>query len=260
MWQAGVRSKLDVLQTETEIVAEKEQISNLYSEKTILQNELISLLGITIPDSLQLKPVKIDSIINIPLPETDSETIANNPLLTLYNSKIKAREYQVEEVDAGKMPHLMLGSSYTIDGDPTNDGNYVGINAGVAIPVYYGKEFKYRKQFLENNISSLQSQKQDAEQELTIKLEQAREKLVQLKSILLIQYKKIEIAKATANYAEINYKAGIATNLDFLSAQQILISSELATEETLLKYSMGLIDYYMITAQVQNIISLGNIE
>lgn len=260
LWQAGVHGRLDVLQTETEIVAEEERISIFAAEKAMLENELIVLLGISPAGSMNLKHIEIDSIIKIPLPEINPESIINNPLLTLYSSQIKVQEYRIEEVDAGKMPHIKLGSSYMIDGDPTNDGNYIGVNAGVSVPIYYGKEFKYKRQMLENNIVSLQSQKLDAEQELTIKLEMARNKLVKLKGILLIQYKKIEIAKSTADYAEINYKAGVATNLDYLSAQQILIDSELTTEETLLEYSMGLIDFYMITARVQEIISLGNIQ
>jgi outer membrane protein TolC len=260
LWHAGIRTQLDILQTETEIIAEQEIISNLSSEKTILENELIPLLGMNTSDSFQLKPIEIDSILLIPVPEINSESISQNPLLFLYNSKIKLNEYQAEEVLAKQLPHVKLGSSYTIDGDPTSDGNYLGINAGVYVPIYYGKEIKYQQQAIENSILSLQMQKQEAEQDLSIKLIQARERLIQLKNLLQIQYKKIEVAKTTMNYAEMNYKAGISTNLEFLTAQQTLINSEFAIEETLLNYTMGLIDFYMISAQTQNIVSLGNIQ
>jgi outer membrane protein TolC len=260
LWLAGVRNRLDVLQTETKIAEEQEILSNLVFQKGNHKIELSSLIGMTTSIAFQLIPIDIDRIATIPAPEINSESISNNPLLILYDSKIQSERYRTEEINAEQLPHIQLGTSYTTDGDPTGDGNFLGISAGLTIPIYYGKELKYKRQLIENTIQSLEAQKQQAEQELTIKLVKAQQKLIHIKTILSIQQQKTDLAQTTANIAESNYKAGISTNLEFLEAQQILTNSELTSQETLLNYTMGLIDFYMLTSQIQNIISFGQIQ
>ena len=54
-----------------------------------------------------------------------------------------------------------------------------------------------------------------------------------------------------------NYKAGIASNIDFISSQQQLTNTELEVEETRLEYAMNLIEFYITNNQVDQIVAMG---
>ncbi|NOX86422.1 MAG: TolC family protein [Chlorobi bacterium] len=73
-----------------------------------------------------------------------------------------------------------------------------------------------------------------------------------------LQTERKSITEKAVSFAEVNYKAGISTNLDYLSAQQRLTNTQLAIEETRLKYTMNLIEFYVTTNQVDKIIALEN--
>ena len=258
LWKAGVRSQLDVLQTESAMVRIQEDTARLDIVRKNLQNELAYLLGWENTDSLNLAKISVDSIAGLPVPPVSSQSLADNPILASYDSRVKAQRFRTNEMAADHIPHVMLGSGYVGDGDPTGDGNYWRIDAGVVIPIYSGRALVYQKHGSEAMAASLDAQRNEIERELMIHLVKVHEKLVKLKDLLTLQNQRHSISSRAVGFAEMNYKAGISTNLDYLSAQQQLTDTELAIEETRLEYTMNLIEYYIATNQVENIIALGN--
>ncbi len=258
MWKAGTKSRLDVLQTETEIIKLQEDTARLAIVRNNLRNELARLLGWQNADSLQLAPLKIAAITEAPVPDVSVDILADNPVIAAYNSRVKAQEFRTQEVIATQIPHILLDGGYFADGDPTGDGNYWRVDAGITVPIYYGHETGYKKQQSKAIVESLTAQKLDAEREILIHLYKVYEKLVNLKQVLELQTQGKAITDQAVSYAEMNYKAGISTNLDYLSAQHRLTNTQLAIEETRLQYTMNLIEFYVTTNQVDKIIQLGS--
>ncbi len=56
--------------------------------------------------------------------------------------------------------------------------------------------------------------------------------------------------------AQANYQAGLATNLDYLAAQEQLAEIHISVRKTQLQYVMNLIDYYATTNQLEAISKL----
>ncbi len=258
MWKAGTRTRLDLLQTESEMVKLQEDTARLAIVRKNLRNELARLLGWQNADSLHLASLHVDAITGPPLPQVSLDVLADNPLIASYDSRVKAQQYRTREITAMQIPHVVLGGGYFGDGDPTGDGNYWRVDAGIAIPIYYGHESGYKKQWSKSITESLISQKQNVKRELMIHLAKVYEKLVSLKGVLDLQMQRKSITEQAVGFAEINYKAGISTNLDYLSAQQRLTSTQLAIEETRLQYTMNLIEFYITTNQVIKIAELGS--
>ncbi len=258
MWKAGVRTQLDVLQTESEMVKLQEDTARLAIVRKNLRNELAGLLGWQNTDSLILAPININSVTEAPVFPVTPQSLANNPILASFDSKVKAQQFRTDEIVADYIPHFQLGTGYLADGDPTGDGNFWQINASIVIPIYSGNSLDIKKQGSTAILESLDSQKKEAERELMIHLIKVHEKLIKLKNLLALQNKREEITAKAVNYAEINYRAGISTNLDYLSAQQRLTDTQLSIEETRLEYTMSLIEYYITTNQVESIFALGN--
>jgi len=258
MWKAGVRTRLDVLQTESEMVRLQEDTARLAIVRKNLRNELALLLGWQSTDSLRLASLPVTNITESPIPQASLALLADNPLIAAYNSRVKAQQFRTQEITANQIPQVMLGGGYFVDGDPTGDGNYWRLDAGIVVPIYYGHESGIRKQRSEAIVESLASQKQNVERELMIHLAKVYEKLVNLKGLLDLQTERKDITEKAVTFAEMNYRAGISTNLDYLSAQQRLTNTQLAIEETRLKYTMNLIEFYVTTNQVDKIIELGS--
>jgi len=258
MWEAGLKSQMDLLQTESKILKLQEDTARLAIIRDNLKIELVRLMGWENADSLHLAPVDLVSVAIKPVPQLSILDLSQNPILTAFDSRLAAQQLRTDEISARQIPHISLGSGYVGDGDPTGDGNYMQINAAVIIPIYFGNSIDYQKQGSKAMVQSLDALRSDAEREMMIHLVKVHEKLVNLKRLMELQDKRLHISARTVDFAEVNYEAGIASNLDFLSSQQVLTNTELAIEETRLEYTMSLIEFYISSNQVDQIVAMGD--
>ena len=257
MWKAGLRSQLDLFQTESEIVRLQEDAARLTIVRNNLSVELSHLLGWERADSLQVVALEMDSLVSAPVPGISIQKLSNHPVLSTIDSRLIAQNLRTDEIGAEQIPHIALGSGYVADGDPTGDGNFWQINAGVVIPIYSGKAFTYQRLGSRAMSESLYAQRSDAERELLIHLVKVHDQLVSTKNLMELQQLRLNVSDRTVEFAEANYEAGIATNLDYISAQQKLTDVALEIEQTRLEYSMSLIEFYITTNQIDQIVALG---
>ena len=257
MWKAGLRSQLDVLQTESEIIKLQEDAARLTIVRKNLSVELAHLLGWDSADSLQLASLKLDSLVSGPVPVISMQNLSKNPILSTFDSRLTAQNFRTDEIGAEQIPHITLGSGYVADADPTGDGNFWQINAGVIIPIYSGKAYTYQKEGSKAMVESLYAQRSEAEREILIHLIKVQDKLTSAKSLMELQQQRVNISARTVYFASFNYEAGIASNLDYISSQQRLTNAELEIEATRLEYTMGLIEFFIINNQVDQIVAMG---
>ena len=64
-----------------------------------------------------------------------------------------------------------------------------------------------------------------------------------------LQQHRLDISARAVDFAEVNYKAGITSNIEFIASQQQLTNTELEIEETRLEYAMNLIEFYITNNQ-----------
>jgi len=257
MWKAGLRSQLDMLQTESEIAGLREDSARLAMIRNDLGIELVHLMGWDSAEDLHLAPMEMDSLVTAPVPDISLRTLSDNPVLSAFDSRMTAQQLRTDEVGAAQIPHVTMGSGYVKDADPTGDGNYFQINAGVIIPIYSGKVFTYEKQGSRAMVESLVAQRSEAERELLIHLVKIRDKLLQIQDLMELQQLRLDISARAVDYAEMNYKAAIASNIDFIASQQQLTNTELQMEETRLEYVMNLVEFYITNNQIDRILAMG---
>ena len=258
MWKAGLRTQLDMLQTRTQLSKLQEDSVKLLMGEVNLRNALALRLGWKSGDSLQIVPLNTVDIVKIPLPSRGEAAVENNLMIKTLQSKVAARELRVEAVQANRFPHLMLGGGYFADGDPTGDGNYWRINAGIRIPIYEGKAIQIKETVSLAQKESLEYQLQNVRRETTIKVHRLLEKMNRLRELMKIQMQQVQTLQQSAQFAEVNFKAGLITNLEYLDIQQKLTDAALKLEQSRLSFAMNLIDYYVVTYQVEKLTGLGN--
>jgi outer membrane protein TolC len=260
LWKAGIRTQIDVLQTSSEIVKLQQDTVNLAANRESLKVELARITGLKNAGDLSIERFSMEKIVNETFPFADTLQIENNPLILAYNSKIEEQNLRIKESSSQQYPHLFAGGGYVSDADPTGDGNYWRVNTGIAVPLYYGDRLKHNKELSKIKREELIWQKKDVRRQLTVKLEQITTKLNRLKDLISLQEKQLKIAKNTLELSEINYKAGLITNLEFLVAQNSYVTIRLSIEKSRLDYVMKLIAFYVITNRIDDIEKLGTVH
>ncbi len=257
MWRAGLRTQLDVLQTQSQISALREDSVKLQMNLTNLRQALAVRLGGKPDDSLRVAPVHAQAIAKLTLPARSPEAINGNLKVKTLQSQMAAQDLRVQNVQAARYPHFTLGGGWFADGDPTGDGNYWLVNAGIRIPIYEGKAVKVRETASLAQKESLQFQLQNAQRETAIKLNKLTEKMNRLREMMQIQRNRIQTLKQSSGFAEVNFKAGLITNLEYLDIQQKLTDAQLKLEQSRLSYALNLIEYYVVTNQPGQLMALG---
>ncbi len=257
MWRAGLRTQLDVLQTQSQISVLQEDSVNLKMNETNLRNTLAARLGWKTGDSLRVLPIDAQAVAKSDLPPIVPQTIDQNLKVRTLQSQLTAQGLRVQNVQAARYPHFTVGGGWFADGDPTGDGNYWLVNAGIRIPIYEGKSVKIRETASLAQKESLQFQLQNARRETAIKLHKLTEKMNRLREVMKIQDNRIQILKHSSAFAEVNFKAGLITNLEYLDIQHKLTDAQLKLEQSRLRYAMNLIDFYVVANQPEKLVALG---
>lgn len=258
LWKAGVRTRLDILQTESELSVAKEEKVRVLVEIRNSTKELTNLTGMTVLDTFRLETINTaDLILQVNTGELDRQLVTENPLYQVLLSKAQTRRLQTELIDAQKWPHVFAGGGYFVDGDPTADGNYWTLQTGLAFPIYQWGNIKFRKQESEAMEKSVNMELLDLNRELLIHLEKTIIRLEELSNMLDLQKDRLQTLQEAQSLADINYKAGLITNLEYLVTQQRNTTTMITIEETRLEYILNLIEYYLVTNQVHKIKEMG---
>ena len=258
LWKAGVRTRLDILQTESELSVAKEQNVRVTVEIRNSIQELAKLTGMTELDTIRLEVINTAELIqDININDLDRQLVTENPLYQILLSKVQTRQLQTGLISAQNWPHIVAGGGYFVDGDPTADGNFWTLQAGITFPIYQWGNIKYQKEESQALEKSMNMELLDLNRELLIHLEKTVIRMEEMSKMLTLQESRLQTSQEAQSLADINYKAALITNLEYLTTQQQNTTTMITIEETRLEYILNLIEYYLVTNQVQRIKEMG---
>ena len=246
LWQAGIRTQLDVLQTEAEIQDTQSNQVLVQMDYDLYRRELGRLMQIPF-DRIKLNSISFNT--DQP-PESflvSNSLLEHNPLMQSLQFQIQAELSKLNQVSASKLPHIQMNGGYVVDHDPTADGDYWIVGAGVQFPIMQWKRSFYQKQQVLASSKALQFQQKAVERELNIRYDMLTERIHRLLDFRRLQQQRSETSKKTYDIATANYQAGLVTNLEFLDAQQKYMEARIGLEQSRLDIVLNLIDLYIIT-------------
>ncbi len=253
LWNAGTANQLDVLQTNSTINEVKELQLNKELEADQTVYALTRLMGLDPASGLRLNKF-IDFETSIETDFDDQKTlIEKHPHLTVIQKEYETEQLKKREVYASRLPHIQAFSGYSFDGDPTGDGSYALVGLAASIPIYQFNKNKYHLKEYDISSEVILSQKKDVERDLSIQYGQIIKQIQQFKLILDFQKTKIANDVKLAQVAEVNYKAGLSSHLDFLLAQQTLTHTTMQINSVRNRYLKSVIALYLITGQTEKI-------
>ncbi|WP_321345372.1 TolC family protein [uncultured Draconibacterium sp.] len=253
LWKAGTIQQLDILQAQSSLNTLKEELMQKELGAEQAKYAIARLTGLNSAEQFSVAPITTD----LPSPDEVSlvpETwLENHPQAQLLQKEYEKELLMKKDVQAGFMPHIQAFSGYTFDGDPTGDGNYVLLGLVATIPVFSWKKKDYQLREIDFTAEAIQSQKKNAERDLSIQYGQLLQQISRYRKIIDFQQEKIAADREVAKVAELNYKAGLATNLDFLMAQQTLIETELNVNNARNQYLKSVVAFWLLTGQTEQI-------
>ena len=253
LWTAGTINQLDILQTHSTVNTVKEVVLQKEIEGDQAKYAIARLMGFNSDSGFTLTQ-NISSETTPEVTFDGQETyLQNHPQLVTIQKEYETELLKKREVKAKLLPHVQAFSGYTFDGDPTGDGSFVMLGLGASIPIYQWKKNDYRLQEIDITAEAIQTKKQNAERELSIRYGQILKQIQQYKKILDFQQEKIATDEKTAQVAEINYKSGLSTNLDFLIAQQTLTETKMRINTAQIRYIKSVAAFYLLTGQIEKI-------
>jgi outer membrane protein TolC len=260
LWEAGTQSEIDVLQTRTEITKIQEQVVSVQVQRDNLKLEIAKLMGIQQLESFRLVPVQLADLEVQRMPQWVDTLIARHPLIRTLDFQILAENEKGRNIRAEQFPRLNMQTGYVSDADPTADGNYWQIMGGLSVPVFRWGRSNYQKQQLKADIQTLLMQREDVKRELTIHINQVLERLDKYRDLYLKQLQRLDYSEQAYNLADIHYRAGLITNLEYLTLQEQFTETQISLQETKLKYGLNLVEFYVVTGQTDHLneLYLGN--
>jgi outer membrane protein TolC len=253
LWQSGIRTQFDLLQTEAEIDRLKEDMIFLELDRRNFLQELAQLINEKNADYFEIRPLDTDYICNQQLPEFEAETLNDIPAVISLDLRMQAQQLQTRTVTAQLFPHINGSGGFMQDGDPTGDGNYWQVGVGISLPLFRWNATSFQKQESIALSQALDFQKQETKRNISIVINQIREQLMKLKDVSQLQQRRLKTTQNAFKVAEANYQAGLMTNLEYLSAQQQLNETLIVIQETQLDYTGALVRLYIITNQLEKI-------
>ncbi len=259
LWQGGIRTQLDVLQTKSARIAIKQEMVAIQSQSQNLKNELRLLINRENSQPLILKSfpqniIEIDSLSNVD--QVKKQVALYNPSLKMLAFEATAEKLRNRKIKADLLPNLQFSGGYVADGDPTAEGNYGIVRLGVQVPLFQWGQSKYRRDEIAATTRTLELQRLNLEKELGIDVERILNQRKNLLETYRLQQEQLAIDQQAFEIATANYQAGLITNLEYLTAQKNLTENQLQIQEIQLDMLLSLIDIYSITGQTGNIVKL----
>jgi len=255
LYEVGMASRFDLLRSEVQASNLKPQLIRARNGLSTAELGLKTLLGLELKQQIEVKGELSYQAFEADMDANVSQALASRPELAQLNYHKQMAAEMVKMARAAYIPTLAVGGQYNFWGNNLKFGqdtweSYYSFNLILNVPLFNGfvnsaklGETKAMLKQLEFSQKGLAEMVKFEVHDSILSLQQARESL-------LSQEKNVEQAQEAVRIAELNYKEGLATNLD-VSAAHVALS------QARTNHSQALFDYALALAQLEKAIGAG---
>jgi outer membrane protein len=224
-WQIGRGSKLDYLQSKTDLTTQTANLINAESQLKSSKIRLNSLLArdagteFTVNEDLELNP-------NYNLDELLQRAKTQNQELLLINKSAEINLLNEKEAESFRLPRILLNSSFGYSFNTNNAGlitlnQQVGLNTGITMAwtIFDGQRIKRNIQLTKINTEIIQQQKEDLLNQISADLNSSYNQYQTDKSLLSLEMENKELAEENLKISLEKFKLGASTILELSDAQ-----------------------------------------
>ena len=229
--EAGLALQSDLLQVEmrqSEIHRNEIQLNNALHLAT---RALCLAVGMEDTDSLDLSPMNIEPVELLPAEESIN---LQSPEAQLMELQVRAAELQKKMAVADALPQILVGANYGYGKISANIiRNDLGSNMGngalfvtMTIPLTQWWETGHKIKQYNLSLDEAKLDQQDVQRKLQLRNTQAYDQMNEA-ALLVAEYEKsLDHAKENYRLVNVNYRAGMATMTELLTAQAMQLKAE----------------------------------
>ena len=248
---AGLALKTDLLQVELRQSEMQRTQIQLNNGLALAQRALSQSIGVRVSDTTILQLIDNDSI----MPILSNSSSGNSPESELLSLQVRAAELQRRMTIADALPQVAVGAHYGYsnlqasflrDGFGSKTGNgAVFVSVSVPLTDWWEKGHKIKEGTIALQQARLQQSQMD--EMLTLRTQQAYDKMQEAYLLVNENRHAVDIAQENYRLSGVNYRAGMGTITDLLTAQTSLLQAQNNLTDALIAYRVNLRRYSDLT-------------
>jgi outer membrane protein len=251
----GVGTGIDTLRANVELQNEQQRlITSLTDLKTTLFG-LARLLNLKPEQTVELADeVSFFETPAIAVDQSIRSAVENRPEMKALAAQQVGLRRQREAASAEKLPVVSFNGNWAYQGlSPTSSIPTYVYGGNVDIPLFTGGRIQAQTARADLEIRKLEQQRQDQENAIALEVKTAAAQLESAGSEVKVANLGVDLAREEVNQARDRFNAGVANNIEVISAQDALSRANDNQIQALYRYNQSRADLARATGQMQNL-------
>ena len=217
----GVGTGIDTLRANVELQNEKQRLISAENERDSSLFGLSKLLNLDPRQKIELADVL--SFFETPQPEVDasiSQALADRQEWKAIQAQEKSLGYEKQSAEYTRLPSLRFDGNWAYLGTSTSNGipTYV-YQASVNMPLFTGGRIRAEVTKANIELQKIEQQKADLRNQIALDVKTALLNLNSARSEVQVANLGVDLAKEEVSQARDRFRAGVANNIEVISAQ-----------------------------------------
>jgi len=255
LYEVGMASRFDLLRSEVQAANLQPQLIRARNGLSSAELGLKTLLGLDLKQPIEVKGELSYQAFEANMDANVAQALASRPELVQLSYQKQMASEMVKMARAAYIPTVAVGGQYNFWGNNLKFGgdtweSYYTFSLVLNVPVFNGFVNSAKVGESKAMLKQLEYSQKGLTEMVKFEVNDSILSLQQAKESLLSQEKNVEQAQEAVRIAELNYKEGLATNLDVSGAH-------VALSQARTNHSQALFDYALALAQLEKAIGAG---
>jgi outer membrane protein TolC len=251
----GVGTGIDTLRANVEYQNERQR---LIAAQTVLKTSLYGLVRLLNIDPHQPLELADESVFfhtpDYPSDETMERAWVERPEMKALASQIRSAELEKKRVEAERLPSLNLAGSWNLQGiTPTSAVPVYEFGVNLDIPLYTGGRIKAQTAVSGIELKKLAQQQDELRNRIALEVKTALAELESAKTEVEVANLGVDLAGQEVTEARDRFQAGVANNIEVITAQDELSRANDNQIGALYRYNQARADLAHATGQMESL-------
>ena len=251
----GVGTGIDTLRANVEYQNERQR---LIAAQTVLKTSLYGLVRLLNIDPHQPVELADESMFfhtpDYPADETMERAWVERPEMKALASQVRSAELEKKRVEAERLPSLNLAGSWNLQGiTPTSAVPVYEFGVNLDIPLYTGGRIKAQTAVSGIELKKLAQQQDELRNRIALEVKTALAELESAKSEVEVANLGVDLAGQEVTQARDRFQAGVANNIEVVTAQDELSRANDNQIGALYRYNQARADLAHATGQMESL-------
>ncbi|HEX6894754.1 MAG TPA: TolC family protein [Bryobacteraceae bacterium] len=255
MQRNGVGTGIDTLRANVQYQNERQRLIDANTELTTSLYGLARLLNLDSQQNIELADEsQFFRIEEFNADRTVERAFVERPEMKALASQIRAATLQKQEAQAERLPRVSVAATWQLQGlTPLNMIPTYDYEANVTVPLFTGGRIKGQIAVNEVELKKLAQQESDLKDRIALEVKTAVAQLEAARSEVDVANQGVDLAQQEVTQARDRFQAGVANNIEVITAQDELARANDNQIAALYRYSQARADLAHATGQMENL-------